>query len=166
MSETDNNTPIPKPDAIIVPLGWLPPGGKNGADLFNWLREQLGGQPWIRNQDSEYFVTTCPHDVIFHHIGHPRQGESRYHWYMLPNGARFGSLTADAWKGDLTGIQRAQHHEAIKTRMRAEVPAVMAEITALSSQSLGDEGKAHLEALRKYAAWANHFSETEEPAVS
>ncbi len=104
-----------KPDAIMIPFGF-DPGGKapdKQTRILDYLDATMG-VPRAFINDARFdveedgmhwsFCYPNPHDTYLHPVGHPSEKKPRYDWSEVqPNGVKFGTLKADAWKAGPNG---------------------------------------------------------------
>lgn len=83
------------PDAVRPPLAYSGDGGalakllRLNTEFSQVLRVS---QVFVRNQGTEYFITSGPDHTLYFSGDSPRSGESRYIWEDRGDGVFYGTL--------------------------------------------------------------------------
>ena len=90
-----SETVTAKPDAVIFPPGFDPPGETaldRESRVWDYLEKTLGGKVHVRTHADSRFATGSPYDTLLYPTGHAWGQRPRYEWTDQPNGAQFGTL--------------------------------------------------------------------------
>jgi hypothetical protein len=102
----DPPDPARKPDAVLFPTGWEPPGPWSGDGRWTRLSRHfegiLGASPGqtahmrdVGGQPLQWLATLAMDASLLYPDSHRLAKFPRYDWIMMPDGLRYGYLKPD-----------------------------------------------------------------------